>query len=195
MGEVKSALEKAMEKIKNIEGFTSDEKEEMKEREKLRSLLAAFHRDELGRDEVWEKFRGIRPSLLREAQQNLTGSLRLGSTPEEFRKRKDALLALESLKERSNTAAIENAMNAIERLLKEYGSEKERTAEELRRAINENPQLRLKQVRSPDGRILQVALPAEEAVQARITEFLEEHEKRYDMMFGQALSRLRKELR
>lgn len=195
MGEVKSAFEKAMEKIKAIEGLTAEEKEEIKAREGLRSLLTAFYRGELNRDQTWERCRGIEPSLLKDAQHNMADSLRLGSLPEEFLRRKDGILAIEAVKEKKNSPAIEAALSAAGKLQKEYQEGKERAVKELRTAIETNPQLRMQQVRTPDGRTVPVAMSVEETVQARMAEFLAEHERRYDMTFSQAIERLKKELK
>ena len=195
MGEVKSALEKAMEKIKEIEGLTAEEKEELKGREELKSLLAAFYRGELNRDQIWERCKGIGPSLLKDAQQNIADSLRLGNMPEEFQHRKDGILAIEAAKEKKNSSAIESAMSAIGKLQKEYQDGREKAVRELRAAIEANPQLRVQQVRAPDGRVVPAAMSVEEAIHARIGEFLAEHEKRFEMMFIQAIARLKKELK
>lgn len=195
MGEVKSAFEKAMEKIKEIQGFTPEEKEEMQDREKLKSVLAAFYRGELNKDQIWQELKGIRPSLLKEAQLSMSDSLRLGSSPEEFRQRREGILAVEALKERQNTAAIENILSAIGKLQREYVGQKEKAVMELRAAMEENPHLRLRQVKTPDGRVMQVAMPVEEAVQVRMSEFLADHEKRYEAMFNQSIARLSKELK
>lgn len=196
MGEVKSAFEKAMEKIKEIQALGPEEKEEMKDREKLRSVLAAFYKGDLKRDEIWEKMKGTRPSLLREAQENMVGSLRMGIMPEEFQKKKEGILAFEALKERQNIAAIENSLSSVDRVQKEYLDIRHRAVEELRAAIEENPKLRVRPVRTPDGRtVLQATPSVDEAVQARVGEFLAEHEKRYEAMFFKAIERLKKEIK
>ncbi len=195
MGEVKSAFEKAMDRIKEIEGFTPEEREELKEREKLKSVLASFYRGDLSRDHLWQRLRGIRPSLLKEVQLNMADSLRLRNVPEEFSQRKDGILAVETLKEKQNVATIETAINAIGKVQKEYIGQKERAVMELRRAVEGNPQLRLRQVRTPDGRVVQAAMSVEEAVQVRMAEFLADYEKKYEAMFNQAMARLRKELK
>ena len=195
MGEVKTAFEKAMEKMNVIEDLSKEEKDEMKDREKLRSLLAAFYRGNLNRDETWENFRKFSPSLLKEAQQNMADSLRLLNAPEEFRQRKDGILAIEAIKKRQNTASIENTMNFIDTLQREFQDGKQRAVEELRRAIEANPQLRVRPVRTPDGRTVLQAIPSvDEAVQERLGDFLAEHERRYETQFMQAVARLKKEL-
>ncbi len=196
MAAVKSALEKAMEKIREIEGLTPEEREYLKDREKLKTLLSAFYRGELTKDEIWGKLRGLRAPLLNEAQHHMAASLRPGGTSEEFRQRKEGILAIEALKEIQNTAAIENSLNAIDRLQREYRELKERAVKELRAAIEANPQMRARPVRTPDGRtVLQASLSVDEAVQVKMAEFLTEHEKRYEATFEKALERLGKELK
>ena len=196
MGEVKSAFEKAMEKIKEIKGLGPEEKEEMKDREKLRMVLAAFYKGDLKRDEIWEKLKGTRPSLLKEAQENMVNSLRMADMTEEFQKKKDGILAIEALKEKKNMAGMETSLSSVGRVQKEYIDVRQRAVEQLRAAIEENPKLRVRPVRTPDGRtVLQATPSVDEAVQARVGEFLAEHEKKYEAMFFKAIDRLRNEIK
>ncbi len=196
MGEVKSALEKAMEKINDIEALTPEEKADIKDREEMKALLASFYKGQLTRDQIWQRFKGMRPALLREAQQNMAASLRLGITSEEFQRRREGLLAIEALKDKKNPSSLESAINAIDRLQREYLQTRERAAKELRAAVEQNPQLRMRPVRTPDGRTAyQATLSVDEAVQARMSEFLADNEKRYELMFSQAVAKLNNELK
>jgi hypothetical protein len=192
---VKSAFEKAMEKIKEVEDLTPEEKGELKDRENLRAVLATFYKGELGAEGIWQGLKGMRLSLLREAQQNMADSLRLGIMPEELQQRKEGILAIEALKEKQNMAAVESSLNIIGKVRREYVDLKERARAELRKAIEGNPQMRIKQVRGPDGRILQTTMSVEEAIHARTAEFAAEHEKQYEAMFSQVIARLKKELK
>lgn len=195
MGKVKSAFEKAMEKVAEIGDLTPEEKEKIKDEEKLRSLMAGFYKGELDRDGLWQKLRGSKPSLLKEAQLNFIDSLGLGSTPEEFQRRKDGILAVETLKQRQGTSSIEHTLNGIEILRAEYQEGKERARQELRVAVESDPQLRLQQVKTPDGRIVRAALSVDEAVQVRLAEFLSEHEERHSMKFARLIEKLKKEIK
>lgn len=196
MGNVKSALEKAMEKIGKIEPLTAEEKEKIKEQEKLKSVLASFFKGDMSRDDLWKNLKGSTPSLLKEAQIHIVESIRLNNIPEDLQQKKDGILAIESLKQKQNVSAIESLLNSIKKLQKEYEGGKEQAIEELRKAMEANPQLRMKPVRTPDGRITyQPAVSVDEAVQARLAEFLEEHESRYEEAFNVGIERLKKELR
>lgn len=196
MGKVKSAFEKAMEKAAEIGELTPEEKEKIKDEEKLKSLLAEFYKGKLDRDGLWQRLKGSKPSLLKEAQQYLIDSLGLGNSSEEFQHRKDGIAAIETLKEKKNTAAIEHTLKSVEILIKEYQEGKERATEELRAAIERNPQLRLQPVKTPDGRtVLQAAMTVDEAVQAKMAEFLSEHEEIYGQKFAKLLEKLKKEVK
>jgi hypothetical protein len=81
MEKVKSAFEKAMEKLAEIGELTPKEKEKIKDQEKLKSLLAEFYKGQLDRDGLWQRLKGSSTSFLKKAQQNLIDSMRLGSTP------------------------------------------------------------------------------------------------------------------
>jgi len=194
MGKVKSAFEKAMEKIAEIGELTPEEKEKIKDQEEVKSILAQFYKGQLDRNGLWQKLRGSKPSLLKEAQQHLMNAFGLGSTPEEFQQRKDGILAIETLKEKQNVSSIEHTLNSIKVLQKEFQEGKERAAEELREAIERNPQLRLRPVRTPDGRtVVQAALSVDEAVQAKLAEVLSEHEERYSRKLIGLIEKLKKE--
>lgn len=195
MGIVKSAFEKAMEKAAEIGDFTPEEKEALKDRENLKDILAEYYKGRLNLDGLWVKLKVFNPLFLKEAQLSMLSSIRLGNIPGEFRLRKDGILAVEALKENKNISTLENLMNSIERLQKEYEDLREQAVEQLRKTIEENPEMRVKPVKTPDGRtVLKPTVSVDEAVQGRLTEFLDEHEKRYEAMFDRLSEELKKEL-
>lgn len=195
MDKVKSAFEKAMEKAAKIGEFTPEEKEQLKEQEELKTWLAEFYRGNLDRNELWQQLKGKKPFILKEAQQYLIDSLGLLSTPEELKTRRDGIIAIETLKETQRTPIIEQILDSIEMLQREYQDRKERIADEIRAEIERNPQMRLKPVRTPDGRTaFQATLSVDEAVQANLSELLAEHEKVYSAEFIRMIYRLKQEI-
>jgi hypothetical protein len=195
MGKVKSAFEKAMEKVAEIGELTPEEKERIRDQENIKSILTEFYKRQIDRDGLWQKLKGSKPSLLKEAQHYLVDSLGLGSTSEEFQQRKEGILAIETLKVKQNIPAIENTVNLIKLLQKEYQDGKDKAEEELKEAIEQNPQLRLRPVRTPDGRtVLQAAYSVDEAVQARLSEFMSQHEEKYNQKFVRLIEKLKKEV-
>jgi arsenate reductase-like glutaredoxin family protein len=195
MGEVKSAFEKAMEKVRDVEDLTPEEKKKFREQEKIKAVLGELFRGELTRDGIWERLKTTRPSLLKEAQMNIVDSLRLGSLPEEFNLRKDGILAIEVLKESPDPAKVEDLLNTIGKIQKQYNDGIEQAVRELRTAIEENPQMRMRPVQTPDGRVVHASLTVEEAMQERLSEFLAQHEKQFERLFSQTVSKLKEELK
>jgi len=196
MGRVKSAFQIAMEKADAIAGMSEDEKGSLREHEVLRTLLAAFYRGDISRDSLWQQMKALRPAMLREAQLNIINSLRLGSPPEEFMMRKDGILAIESLKPLPDMTGLEGLLGSMAKIQKEYLEIREGAIAELRHAIENNPQMRVRPMKTPDGRtVYQTAVSVDEALQTKLAEFLPEHEMRYEALFTRAAERLRTELR
>lgn len=192
MDKVKSAFEKAMERAAAMGEMTAQEKEHLQEQEKIKTILGEYYKGDLDRDGLWKKMKGSKPGLLREIQISLINSLGLNMIPEEFLKRKDGILAIESLKEQQRVAVMEQVLDSIAGIQKEYQEGKEQASEQLREAIESNPQLRMKPVRTPDGRMtFQATVSVDEAVQARLSEFLAEHEERYGFSFGRLIEKLK----
>jgi hypothetical protein len=195
MAKVKSAYEKAMEKAAGIGELTPEEKEAINDQEKIKAILTGYYKGQIDRDGLWQKLKGSKPSLLKETQKYLVDSLGLGSTTEEFRQRKEGIVAIETLKVKQNVSAIEQTLNSMMALQEEYQEGKERAEEELREAVESNPQLRLRPVRTPDGRtVLQAAYSVDEAVQAKLSEFMSEHEEQYSQKFARLIEKLKKEV-
>jgi hypothetical protein len=196
MGKVKSALEIAMEKADKIGSLSDEEKERINDEEKVTTILREFYHGKLDANGLWKQLKGSKPVLLKTAQMNLIDSLGLSMSPMETRDRKKALLAIETLKEKPHTAVLESALNEIEELQKDYEGLKEQVAEDIKRQIEMNPQLLMQPVRTPDGRtVMKMSVSVDEAVKAKLAEFLEEHEKQYNQHFSELIEELKEAIK
>jgi hypothetical protein len=195
MAIIKSALEKALEKVAEIGELTPEEKESLKGQEKLQTVLATFYKGELKKDELWQQLQGVSLRLLKEAQLTMISSLRLGSNAEMVKQKRDGIMAIESSKGKPNIPAVENYLNSIEKLQKEYNQQKEAFAQRIREAVEHNPHMRMRQVRTQDGRIVQTAVPVEEAVRTQMADFLDQHEQKYEEKFMMMIERFKMELK
>ena len=142
------------EKLAKIGERTPEEKERMRDQEKIKFILAEFYKGQLDPDGLWQKLKEEgKPTLLKEAQLNLIGSLSLGSSPVEFQKRRNGILAIETLKEEQNTSVLELNLNSIEGLQKRAEEERNQAYNNFKAQIERNPQLRVRQqqVRTQQG--------------------------------------------
>ena len=195
MGKVKSALEIALEKAGEIGGLSREEKERIQEEEKAASVLRDFYLGRLDSNGLWQRLKGSRPLVLRTAQISLIETLALGSLEEEFQRRKQAIVALETLKERPNTAVIESGLNAVAALQKDYEEMREKVVEDLKKQIEKHPQLRMQPVKTADGKtVVQMALSVDEAVKSRLAEHLSEHEEEYSREFSDLIGEVKSQI-
>jgi len=195
MGEIKSAFEKAMERAEGMGELSEEEKRDIRERQRVRDILSEYYKKRIDRDELWRRMKGLGIPSLREAQLNMLSSIRLGSDMEEVRLRRDGILAIETLKGPQKTAMLEDLLTSIERVYTEYSQVRERAIEDLREAIQRNPQMMVRPMRMPDGRtVLQATVSIDEAVEAHMAEYLKDHEERYEGMLEGLKGRLASEL-
>ena len=189
------------EKLAKIGEITPEEKERIKDQEKIKSLLAEFYKGEINADGLWQRLKESKTLTLKEAQLNLINSLSLGSSLSEVQKRKEGILAIENLKEEQNTSVLELNLNLIEALQKRFKEEMDQVYNNLKVQVERNPQLRVQQqqVKTKQGQQMTIIseLTVEEAVKQlpQWQGFLSEHQKRYSQEFTAIIEKLKKEVR
>jgi len=187
----------ARERLARIGELTREEKEKVIDSEKVNSLLSEFYQGQIAPESLWKKLKEEgKPSLLREAQIRLVDSLSFGSTPAELQRKRDGILAIETLKEGQNTSIVELNLNLIEDLQKRYRAEIEQAYNGIRSEVERNPQLRVKQV--PQGQnTMIVQLSVDEAIKQlpQWQDFLSNQERRYSQEFAKVMEKLKRELK
>jgi len=187
----------AREKLANIGELTREEKEKMIDSEKVNSLLSEFYQGRIDPESLWKRLKEEgKPSLLKEAQIKLVDSLNFGSTPAELQRKREGILAIETLKEEQNTSVVEMNLNLIEDLQKRYKVEIEQAYNSIKTEVERNPQLRVKQVQQGQGTMI-VQLSVDEAIKQlpQWRDFLFNQEKRYSQEFDRVMEKLKRELR
>ena len=187
----------ARERLAKIGELTAEEKEKMVDDEKVNSLLSEFYLGQIDSDNLWKKLKEeSKPSLLREAQVRLIDSLSFGSTPIELQRKRDGILAIETLKEEQNTSTVELNLNLMEDLQKRYEAEIEQAYSSIKAEVERNPQLRAKQVQQGQNTMM-VQLSIDEAIKQlpQWRDFLSEQEKRYSQEFTKLMEKLKRELK
>jgi hypothetical protein len=187
----------ARERLAKIGELTQEEKERMIDYEKVNSLLSEFHQGQINPEALWKRLKEEgKPSLLREAQVRLLDSLGFGIPPAELQRKREGVLAIETLKEEQNTSVIELNLNRIEESQKRYRAEIEQAYDGIRAEVESNPRLRVKQVQQGQNTMV-VQLTVDEAIKQlpQWREFLSNQEKRYSQEFPSIIENLKRELR
>ena len=130
----------ARERLARIGELTQEEKERMIDSEKVNSLLSEFYQGRIAPESLWKRLKEEgKPSLLKEAQMKLIDSLSFGSTTTELQRKRDGILAIETLKEEQNTSIVELQINLMEDLQKRYRAEIEQAYNSIRSEVESNP--------------------------------------------------------
>jgi hypothetical protein len=186
----------ARERLARIGELTQEEKQRMIDSEKVNSLLSEFHQGQINPESLWKRLKEEgKPSLLREAQVRLVDLLSLRSTPAELQRKREGILAIETLKEEQNTSVIELNLNRLEELQKRYKSEIEQAYDGIRVEVERNPRLRVKQVQQGQNTVL-VQLTVDEAIKQlpQWRDFLANQEERYSQEFALLIEKLKRDL-
>jgi hypothetical protein len=187
----------ARERLAKIGELSQEEKEKMVDSGKVNSLLSEFYQGQIDPESLWKRLKEEgRPSLLKEAQIRLIDSLSLGSTPAELQRKREGVLAIETLKEEQNTSIVELNLNLMEDLQKRYRAEIEQAYNGIRAEVERNPQLRLKQIQQGQSTMV-IQLTVDEAIKQlpQWRDFLSNHEIRYSQEFAKVMEKLKRELK
>jgi len=187
----------ARERLSRLGELTQEERERMVDSEKVTSLLSEFYQGQIDPESLWKRLKEEgKPSLLKEAQVKLVDSLSFGVPPAELQRKREGILAIETLKEEQNTSVIEFNLNRLEELQKTYRTETDRAYNGIRAEVEKDPRLRMKQVQQGQNTMV-VQLTVDEAIKQlpQWQDFLSEQVKRYSQEFATTKENLQRELR
>jgi hypothetical protein len=187
----------AKERLIKIGELTGEEKEKLVDSEKVDSILSEFYQGQIDSESLWKRLKEeAKPSLLKEAQIKLIDSLSFESTPGELQRKRDAILAIETLKGEQNTAIVERNLDLVGDLQRKYRSEIDQAYNGIRAEVEGNPRLRVKQVQQGESTML-VQLSVDEAIKQlpQWKDFLSDQEKRYRQEFVRIVEKLKIELK
>jgi len=187
----------ARERLARIGQLSHEEKERILDSEKVTSLLSEFYQGQINPESLWKRLKEEgKPSLLKEAQARLVDSLSFGVPPTELQRKREGILAIETLKEQQNTSVIDLNLNQLEELQKRYRAEIDQAYDGIRAEVEKDPRLRMKQVQQGQNTMV-VQLTVDEAIKQlpQWQDFLSSQGKRYSQEFASTKEKLQKELR
>jgi serine/threonine protein kinase len=188
---IKSALEIAMEKSKKIDKLSIQEMAEIKQQEKIDSILARYYKDKIGADELWHHLKGISHKYLVKSQQNFLQSLTFQSNTYDFEKRKNGIMAIENLKNTNQSSDIELYLQQLKKVQEEFQKNKEQLIHNVKEELETDPQKRI-QTAQQDNHILIKELSVEEALEQnkQLKQQLQQSEKQFKRRFNMAKEKL-----
>jgi len=192
---IKTAIEIAMEKAALLDDLSDEEKEEIENRKKLGPVMSEFYKNISKPEDLWNKLKGEKQSLLKMAQLNLIDSLKFNLENNEMKRRIKAIIAVESLKKDQKTSAIQHGLSSIESLIKRAEAEKSQVQAQFRKAIEDNPQARNRVVEQGGAKMV-LKLSVEDAISQnpQWKQFISEFDARNEGEFSSIIEQVKKNL-
>jgi len=190
---IKSALEIALEKSKKIDKLSPQELSEIKQQEKVDSILAKYYKDQIKSDELWKNLKGFSNKLLIKAQNNFIKSVTFQSNDYEFGKRMKGILAIENLKDNRQSVNIESYFEQLKNIRNEFQKNKEKIIENLKEELERDPQKRLHTFQE-GNQIMVKQLSLEESLEQNqeLKQSLNHLEKQFKEKFNLVKEKLKK---
>ncbi|MFP4021760.1 MAG: hypothetical protein ACLFUK_09145 [Halanaerobium sp.] len=134
---MKSAYEKAMERADEVYGTSEKDVNSLEIREELKEIMAPFFKEEMDAEGLWHKLEEKEEAYLKEAQLMLIESIGLRNSSEQIKRRKEAVVAVESLKESGNTTFFEKQFTQAQSLQQQYQTQKKQLDEQVKQHLEQ----------------------------------------------------------
>ncbi len=195
MKEIKSAYEIAMEKANEISKDVSIDDQQLQIRDDLKPIMAKFYKGDIDSEGLWQQLKEKDEEIIKTAQIMIIESLGLRTSPEEFEKRKKGILALESLKEKSQASTIEQNMANIKKLKEKHKQEREKLEKQIERHMNNNSQVQMKPVKTEDGRtVMKMESNIDQETRERFNKAISELEAKSSKQFSWLIENMKQQI-
>ena len=134
---MKSAYEKAMERADEVYGAEADDVNSLEIRENLKEIMAPFFKEEMDAEALWHELEDKGEAYLKEAQLMLIESIGLRNSSEQIKRRKEAVVAVESLKESGNSTFFEKQFTQAQSLQQQYQTQKKQLDEQVKQHLEQ----------------------------------------------------------
>jgi len=190
----------AREKLAQIGELTQEEKVRLKYSQHLASVLSDYFTAKLSPEDLWQELRTQkeegREFLLREAQLKLIDAINLSGSERDFDRQRRGILAVETLKSESNYTALEQSLDSIQNLRRQYGEESEKTFREIKGKIEKQVRLAAQQLAAQAGARgasidVQGSVEATAKASPEWKNFISKHESSFSQKLKDQLAALR----
>ena len=190
----------AREKLAQIGELTQEEKLRLKHCQYLASVLSDYFTAKLSSEDLWKELRKQkeegREFLLRETQLRLIDAINLSGSERDYERKRRGILAVETLKNESNYTALEQGLDSIQNLRRQYREESKKTLKEIKGKIEKQVRLAAQQLAAQAGARgapidVQGSVEATARASPEWKDFISKHESIFSQKLKDNLARLR----
>jgi len=191
----------AREKLAQIGELTPEEKARLKYSRHLASVLSDYFTAKLSPEDLWKELRTQKEEgrgfLLREAQLKLIDAINLSGNERDFDRQRRGILAVETLKDESSYTALEQGLDSIQNLRRQYREEKQKAYSTIKGKIEKQVKLAAQQLAAQAEVKGAMSIDVQSSVEATTKaspewkNFTSKHESRFSQKLKEQLARLR----
>ena len=186
----------ARERLAKIGALSEEEKERAKQSGELDALLSQYFKANISSEDLWKELKSLKEQsdepIVKEAQDKLIDTLRLQMSQEDFDQRRNAILAIETIKGEGKYSSLELVLNSIAALCQKYTQAKKQTYEQLKSTVEGQLQAVAQQVIEQGLKVdLESSVEANIKNSPQWKDFISSHEKSYGEMFNTYIAKLR----
>jgi len=191
---MKSAYEKAMERADELYGTNDSNINSLEIREELKKIMAPFFKEEMDAEALWHDLEEKKEAYLKEAQLMLIESIGLRNSSEQIQRRKDAVVAVESLKDSANSSFFEKQFTQAQSLQQQYQTQKKQLDEQIQQHLEQaqgqgqNPLAAAQNRNGEDQRGMNAQMKQQLA--QKVSEFQEGYNKRFNKLIEKMKSEI-----
>jgi len=190
---LKSAYEIAMERAEKIADDNMTDNNDLEKREEAKKILATYHKKKINSDELWQDLKDKNDLKLNVLSQKLLiEALGLHTNDQQFKRIKEGVLAIESLKSESSSSMVEQLFDSVKELQAKYSEEREKMKKRLEDEFENNSQVQMKPVQTDDGKTVMKLEPSiDENTKKRLNDMMNNLEEQSSHMLNQLVDKLK----
>lgn len=186
----------ARERLARIGALSQEEQESIRRSGELDSVLSQYFKGELTSEDLWKRLKALKEQtgepITTEAQGKLVDTLRLQMSQEDFDQRRQAILAIETIKTEGKYSSLELALNSIETLRQKYTQSKEQTYQQLKGAVESQLQAVALQAMRQGMKIdMENSVDANVKNSPQWKQFISQHDSTSEQVFNSYIEKLR----
>ena len=186
----------ARERLAKIGAVSPEEKERIRRSGELESALSQYFKGELSSEDLWKRLKALKEQtgepITTEAQSKLVDTLRLQMSQEDFDQRRQAILAIETMKPEGEYSSLELVLNSVETLRQKYTQSKEQTYQQLKGAVESQLQAVARQAMRQGMKIdMENSVDANVKNSPQWKQFISKHDSASEEMFKGYIAKLR----
>ncbi|MFW5786698.1 MAG: hypothetical protein ACOCV3_00365 [Halanaerobiales bacterium] len=192
MKRIKTAYEIAMEKADEL-AESDEQSDKLAKKEEIKPIMSRFFRGKIDTEDLWQEIKDKEDEeYYVQAQELIIDSFGLRNSDEEFDRRKEGLLALESLKGRQNSSMLEQILGRLNKLRREHQQQRKSMEERFKKEMEERSQMQMKPVQTEDGRtVMKLESGVDEETRQKVQKQLSQLEERSEQMFTDLIEELK----